>query len=131
MKRFSIQRQKVFDAVCSTRTHPTAEWIFDTVRKQLPKISLGTVYRNLAELKAVGKIIGFSDEHGIEHYDATVSPHVHFSCLQCGAIFDVPSIDLSPLREEIARSLGARVREGIVLYYGLCSDCLGQNKNQL
>ncbi len=123
MKRFSAQRQAVYDAVASTVSHPTADWVYTAVRKQMPKISLGTVYRDLADLKADGKLIGFSDESGVEHFDARTEPHVHFRCLSCGSVFDVLEIEADDTGERIRELTGAEVYGSVALYFGKCKSC--------
>ena len=54
--RETRQRRVVYETIKSTHSHPTADWIFEKVRAEVPKISLGTVYRNLSVLKDEGAI---------------------------------------------------------------------------
>ena len=127
MKRFSAQRQAVFEAVCSTRSHPTADWVYGEVRRKIPKVSLGTVYRNLADLKSEGNIIGFTDSAGVEHFDAATLPHLHFQCTECGSVVDSPRMFTFPENSDITDELGADVSGALFLYFGKCSNC--KNKN--
>ena len=127
MKRFSAQRQAVLEAVCSTKSHPTADWVYDEVRKIIPKVSLGTVYRNLADLKAEGNIIGFTDSSGVEHFDATTLPHLHFQCTECGKVIDVPGVFVNTDANEALNELDTEVSGALFLYFGKCSEC--KNKN--
>ncbi len=123
MKRFSPQRQAVLEAVSGTFTHPTADWIYDEVRKTFPRISLGTVYRNLGELKEEGLIVGFTDSSGVERYDGTVCSHLHFQCTECGKLLDVPEITLDTKENKVSESLGAEVSGAVFLYLGKCAEC--------
>ena len=127
MKRFSAQRQAVFEAVCSTKSHPTADWVYGEVRRIIPKVSLGTVYRNLSDLKSEGKIIGFTDSAGVEHFDAATLPHLHFQCTECGAVVDIPGVFSISQECDITDELGAEVSGALFLYFGKCSKC--KNKN--
>ena len=86
--RFSAQREAVLKMVMSTDTHPTADWIFDEVRREFPRISLGTVYRNLNQLVSAEQIREVKDEN-LTRYDGNIKPHEHIKCLQCGELFDV------------------------------------------
>ena len=127
MKRFSAQRQAVFEAVCSTKSHPTADWVYDEVRKIIPKVSLGTVYINLADIKADGNIVVFTDSQGVEHFDATTLPHIHFQCTECGKVIDVPAVFLDEETLKTLEELGTDVSGALFLYFGKCSEC--KNKN--
>ena len=86
--RNTRQLEVVWNAVKDDKSHPTADQIYDKVRKQLPNISLGTVYRNLQKLVADEKlqilILGRS-----QHFDPLVGRHQHFICELCDSVFDV------------------------------------------
>ena len=90
MKNYSRQREAVLNVLCSTQCHPTAAWIYENVRKVLPNISLGTVYRNLAALSEEGVILSLSVGDGYEHFDGNSAPHAHLHCKRCGKIYDAP-----------------------------------------
>ena len=85
----SKQREKIFYALKGTRSHPTAEWIYEEVRGDLPNISLGTVYRNLHVLKQQGKILELDFGEGTRRYDAFTHDHYHFICEECGSVKDL------------------------------------------
>ncbi len=128
MKRFSPQRQAVFDAVSSTKSHPTADWVYETVRQTIPKISLGTVYRDLSDLKKEGKIIGFSDENGVEHFDAWVDTHVHLKCTECGKVVDIPGFSSETIDSQLEEQSGGEIDRAVILCFGRCSECKNKNK---
>ena len=121
MKRFSMQRQTVYDILCGTKSHPSADWVYTRARERIPNISLGTVYRNLAELKREGNIIGFTDEIGTEHFDATTTPHVHFRCTECGEITDIPFASTETVDAQVAEH--GTVQSCVCLYFGKCKKC--------
>ncbi len=74
----------------STDTHPTASAVYNEVRKVIPNISLGTVYRNLAALSEEGVILSLSVGDGYEHFDGNSAPHAHLHCKRCGKKFMTP-----------------------------------------
>ena len=126
--RETRQRRTVYDAVKQSHRHPTADWIFDRVRSQIPKISLGTVYRNLTVLKTEGMIREILGNDRRAHYEARMEPHAHFICTSCGEIADieeVPPIEWRTLRDLV----GYRVDEQRVEFLGLCPGCARRANN--
>ena len=120
--RETRQRRVVYETVKGTMSHPTADWIFDQVRTTLPKISLGTVYRNLSVLKDEGMVREIYGMDRRAHYDANTSPHAHFICKECGTIADVhstPDFDWRSLKELV----GCEVSEQRTEFVGVCSAC--------
>lgn len=115
--RYSRQRELVYEALCNTRLHPDAGWVYDEVRKAMPNISRGTVYRNLAELCQIGKVKRVSVNGGCEHYDADVSPHSHLVCTCCGKIIDADNAKVSLNVNQF------EVDSVEVVIYGKCKDC--------
>jgi len=79
-KRMTRQKQVVYDVLCSTKSHPTAEWIYSEARKQIPNIGLGTIYRNLQVLLEEGKIRELNYGKSQSRFDGDPSPHYHFVC---------------------------------------------------
>lgn len=120
MKNFSKQRAAILNVLKNTKSHPSAAYIYDEVRKVLPNISLGTVYRNLAELEKAGQIIRVAGNFEMDRYDGDINVHAHFICTQCGAIEDY-DID-NNLAQEIMR--GRSKAKGFILnYIGICDRC--------
>lgn len=121
--RETRQRREVFRAVATTVTHPTAEWIFASVRHKLPNISLGTVYRNLSVLRDEGLVREIIGHDRRAHYDANTMPHGHFLCTGCGGIVDVayplPTVDWSAVSELV----GCAVEQELFELRGRCAAC--------
>ena len=86
--RFSIQRKVIKDIVRSTKSHPSADWIFNKAKMVIPNISLGTVYRNLKYLEKIGEINTISDDQ-ITRYDGNTKSHHHLKCTKCGDLIDI------------------------------------------
>lgn len=117
--RYSKQREKIYQAVAGTKTHPDAEWIYERVRLDMPSISLGTVYRNLGGLCNAGKIVTLETDLGSVRYDADTSGHQHFVCRKCGRITDVGQ---SSMRERLTDA-GYIVCSEKHIFYGICHEC--------
>lgn len=122
MKRYSYQRKVILSVLESTKSHPTANWVYEQSRKIIPNISLGTVYRNLSELSKSGEILSFNTKDEFEHYDFTATPHSHFCCLNCGKIFDLnlPETDFC---KTVESQLNCKVKREEVMFYGRCENC--------
>ena len=78
--KFSRQRESIRECLKNRTDHPTADAVYVTISKDYPKISLGTVYRNLNLLADMGEIQRFSSGDGSEHFDYNTDPHYHFVC---------------------------------------------------
>lgn len=119
--RYSPQREIIFKILAESKDHPTAEMILKRAYKKFPKLSLGTVYRNLKQLEESHKISShiFSESH---HYDGNLKPHHHFYCKECKVIIDIP-IDEPMISEKIIQKFKLSV-EGVKLSLtGLCFEC--------
>lgn len=120
--RETRQRRVVYQTIRDAPTHPTADWIFERVRAAMPKISLGTVYRNLSVLKNEGLVREVYGADRRAHYEASTCPHAHFVCSTCGQIWDVeemPEIQWRALKELV----GCEVAEQRVEFIGYCASC--------
>jgi Fe2+ or Zn2+ uptake regulation protein len=121
-RRNTKQLEVVWDAIKNEASHHTADQIYDKVRRELPHISLGTVYRNLQKLVSDGKLqvltLGRS-----QHFDPLVAQHQHFICEQCHQVYDV-------LLDSDERFFPAKLfHEGFTVtshrtaFYGRCKRC--------
>jgi len=125
MNRRSRQREAILTALRATDSHPTVDWIYDRVRKEMPTISLGTVYRNLRLLRECGEVqeIDMSGAHN--RFDGNPENHYHFRCQKCGSVFDVDEIVDKELDERVARSTGFQISHHRLEFRGLCRECRG------
>ena len=87
--RMTKQREIILEELKKLKTHPTASELYDIVRKRLPKISLGTVYRNLEILAEMGMIKKLEIAGKEKRWDGDTSKHYHFRCLKCGKVEDI------------------------------------------
>ena len=121
MKNYSRQREAILNVLCSTDTHPTAREVYEMVQKQIPNISLGTVYRNLSALSDSGEILSITVGDGFEHFDGDTSSHLHLHCRKCGHITDAPFNDDTTL--QTARDYGFTPDTEVYVVYGICAEC--------
>ena len=118
------KRDAILNCVRSTTTHPSADWVFEHVRTEVPDISLATVYRNLSLFKDQGLIASLGTVKGVERFDGNTNPHVHFICTGCGAVVDLPEISgPEELNNAVARSSGGQVDNCQLSFTGLCGEC--------
>lgn len=122
LRRSTRQRRLVLEAVMETKSHPTAEWVYEAVRRALPRVSLGTVYRNLQVLVDEGKLKSFVRD-GLIRYDADLTMHDHFVCERCGVLLDIPRATESLPGERRLKSQGYLISGRTLEYHGLCRKC--------
>ena len=124
LRRFSRQRQMVLDVVKNRTKHPTADKVYEILKKDHPEISLGTVYRNLNLLSEMGEISRVETRSVKDHFDGNQHPHAHFVCRKCGGVVDL-NLDISQLLQSAKGVEGSfQVEDCKVLVQGVCEDCL-------
>ena len=122
-QRNSVQRRVVLEALKGVTSHPTAGVLHAMVRERLPKVSLGTVYRNLvllAENGAIQKLVSGGTE---SRFDGNPEPHHHIRCLRCGCVADVNNVPSVPDLKNITELEGFEVVGHILEFTGICPDC--------
>ena len=87
--RDTSQRRIIMEELVKLKTHPTANEIYERVRRRIPRISLGTVYRNLEMLSESGLIRKLETAGTRKRFDGTVSNHYHVRCIKCGRMDDL------------------------------------------
>jgi len=127
MIRKSKQKEAILRVVKDTNSHPTADWVYERVREEIPSISLGTVYRDLRLLKQEGKISEFGLAGIVGRVDGNTQNHYHFRCEQCGCIFDVDEPVNEEIDKRIAQKMGFKVFHHKLEFYGLCKECQSGN----
>jgi len=123
-RRSTRQLALVLEAVqASGVEHPSAERVFEQVRRCLPRISLGTVYRNLQRLAAEGRIGVTRLDGRVARYDPTPAGHDHFVCQTCGRIDDLAPSARPRAGWQAARRAGHAVTAHTVVLHGRCRTC--------
>lgn len=128
MRNYSRQREAVLNVLCSTKTHPTVQWIYDKVKAEIPNISLGTVYRNLTGLVESGDIMEIDVGDGFQHFDANTQTHMHFHCTSCGEIIDC-DLPENNLKDYVEKTLECSIVSEKPVFYGICKKCLSVKNN--
>ena len=118
------KRNAILACLQQTRSHPSAEMVYEMLQKEHPDISLATVYRNLARFKSQGLVCSVATVRGVERFDAMTHPHVHFICSSCDAVIDLPQMEIpESLSAEAEASSGCRVQDCRLTFTGLCGKC--------
>ena len=119
--RYSYQRDIIYKSICGVDTHPTATDIFNMVQPKIENISLGTVYRNLAQLTKEHMILELNIK-GVSHYDGNMAPHEHFVCKKCTTIIDCHTRNGWEV-DEIKESTDFDIQKMDIIFSGLCQQC--------
>ena len=122
-RRETKQRAAILKILRNTRSHPTADQIYDAVRQQIPNISKGTVYRNLQVLREDGAISELNLNGTLSRYEEKQDKHYHFRCEQCGRVFDLDEPVNTEIDEKVAERTGFVVLSHQTEFRGLCKDC--------
>lgn len=127
MQRFSKKREAILTCLQNTKSHPTAEWIYDRLKPTYPDLSLGTVYRNLLQMKKAGLICSIGTVDGQERYDADMVPHVHAVCMRCGKVEDLSAFSVPDQKIiELEQLTGFQLVSAKIQLSGLCKECRDQ-----
>jgi len=124
--RTTTQRIKILEYLRSVKTHPTAEIVYHAVKKDLPTISLGTVYRNLNILAEQGKILKV-DINNESHFDGDICNHQHFVCTKCGKIIDILQGEITEYAMKKIKCRDFTPRCVTIKYTGYCNKCNKDN----
>lgn len=124
-QRFTEQRAAVYRYLAGTDVHPTADEVLVAVRRDLPTISLATVYKSLETLVGCGLAVKLTYTDDSSRYDGRTDPHHHARCLDCGRVTDLPG--QLPRRE--IEALRDRASNFTVVGYrfevsGYCAACV-------
>lgn len=123
--RNSKQSMLIREDVTNRYDHPTAAMVYESVRAENPKISLGTVYRNLDKLVTGGEIVRISVPNQADRFDATTKEHYHLVCEKCGKAIDVRSDKIRRALDKVFNDdSGFEVGKVQLLAMGLCKDCV-------
>ena len=121
--RMTEQRRVILEELRRRNDHPSADELYERVRTRLPRISLGTVYRNLEILSALGEIQKLELSGSLKRFDGVPSKHYHIRCIACDRVDDAPIAPLNQIEDEL---YGATVFEIIghnLEFTGLCPAC--------
>jgi Fur family ferric uptake transcriptional regulator len=101
--RLTRQRKIIIETLAEMDTHPTADEFFTVIRKRLPSISLGSVYRNLEVLADAGHILKLELGGNAKRFDGRTKPHAHVRCPECGGVRDLWLEEIEKVRRKLDR----------------------------
>ncbi|MDO5135028.1 MAG: transcriptional repressor [Eubacteriales bacterium] len=128
--KYSRQRESIKDFLINRCDHPTADVVYENMKRIYPNISLGTVYRNLSLLSDLGEIRKLSSFGGADHFDARTDHHFHFMCTECGRIMDMDTANFDRILKETAESfVNGQISDYNARFFGICEDCLKKQKS--
>ena len=90
-RKHSRKRDAILELIRSSKTHPSAQWVYKQLKPRFPDLSQGTVYRNIKVLFEEGELVSAGVINGEEHFDGEPLPHSHAVCKSCGMIIDIPA----------------------------------------
>ena len=132
--RFSLQRQAILDLLSQSQTNPvtkqtnlkshlTADQIYQSLKKSMPRLSKGTVYRNLLQLEESKQITSILGPQQLRFYEAYAEPHHHFICEKCSQIFDLTEPSPKTCFSCISKTLPHQIDSVITTLTGTCNAC--------
>jgi Fur family ferric uptake transcriptional regulator len=121
--RNTRQRRVIVEELERIRSHPTATELYQIVRKRLPHISLGTVYRNLEVLSHSGKIVTLQLAGSEKRFDGRTDRHYHIRCLTCGRVDDLPIQPIQAIDEALQSVTEFEVVSYRIEFLGICGCC--------
>lgn len=121
--RQSKQRSRILELLRSTENHPTADWLYERLKKEFPRLSLGTVYRNLSTLIEQGQVKKIHYGSTYDRFEANVNPHYHLICNSCGKIKDFSMPVYEELNEQARQLTNFNIHHHNLEFFGLCEDC--------
>ena len=125
------KRDAILTCLRQTKVHPSADWVYNQLKPEIPDLSLGTVYRNLSLFKEQGLIQSLGTVKGVERFDGDTHSHVHFICTECGCVQDIEGMPQLPsLRASAEHDLGSQISGCQITFTGVCRDCIENNKEE-
>lgn len=127
--RQSRQRERILQLLKQTDTHPTADWLYEQLKKEFSKLSLGTVYRNLSILTDQGLVQKIHSGSTFNRFEANQALHYHLICEKCGKIEDFKMPAHKELDEQASRMTDFMIRKHRIDFFGICSNCQKKQSN--
>ncbi len=117
------QRRVILRELQKVTTHPTADQVYAMVRKEIPHVSLATVYRNLDLLARAGLILKLETAGAQMRFDGNPANHYHIRCIHCHRVDDLPAGAVMVKEKEVEARTGYRIAGHHLEYKGLCPEC--------
>ena len=124
-QRKTPQRQAILNQLRGRTDHPTAQTLYMELKHAWPRLSLGTVYRNLTQLCKNGQVLRIACEGGADHFDFNTAQHYHLLCQRCGGVCDVPN-PITGLRS--VKGFKGEIHSIEVHFTGICPACKNRER---
>jgi Fe2+ or Zn2+ uptake regulation protein len=121
--RMTSQRKIILEELKKLKSHPGADEIYDAVRKRIPRVSLGTVYRNLEILSELGEIQKLELAGSMNRFDWDIKKHYHIRCMECGRVENAPVAPLNQIEDELYGATVFTIIGHRLEFVGLCPKC--------
>lgn len=127
--KYSRQRESIKEFLMTRKDHPTADVVYENMKRIYPNISLGTVYRNLSLLADIGEIRKLPSFGGVDRFDGRTEQHSHFMCNKCNKVIDMEDEKLDHLLDDAGSDFKGEISDYSVRFFGICEDCLKNENN--
>ena len=127
-QRFSQQRERIYEAVRTSMEHPSAQMVYDALRPEMPRLSLGTVYRNLHKMAQEGRLREL--EGPVARFDAVLPSHTHIRCVRCGQVADL-ELPYDPALDREAAGDGWVITGHELVFNGICPACGAERPSEI
>lgn len=121
--RQSKQRNRILEILRSTESHPTADWLYNQLKSEFPKLSLGTVYRNLSTLEEQGLIKKIHFGSTFDRFEANTNPHYHLICEKCEKIMDFELPIYNDINKQAKKKTNFNIHHHKLEFFGVCESC--------
>lgn len=121
--RQSKQRNRILEILRSTESHPTADWLYNQLKNEFPKLSLGTVYRNLSTLEEQGLVKKIHFGSTFDRFEANINPHYHLICEDCGKIMDFELPIYHDINKQAKKKTNFNIHHHKLEFFGVCESC--------
>ncbi|MDE7314647.1 MAG: transcriptional repressor [Mucispirillum sp.] len=123
ISKYSRQRELIYNTVIENKVHPTAEFVYNYLKKDNPQLSLGTVYRNLQQLSDNGEIKRLSIPNQPDRFDGIIEKHYHAVCEKCGRIYDIHINEMPEIDKLVAEKTGLDITGHEIIFKTICPMC--------
>lgn len=122
----SKQRDRILELLKTTGSHPSADWLYEKLKADFPRLSMGTVYRNLSILEKQGLVKKIDFGSTYDRFEANITPHYHFICEICGAIKDLELPVEYQLEKKVEEETQMTVHNHRIEFFGICNACMAK-----
>ncbi len=121
--KITPQRMAIYRILVASKEHPSAERVYQQVRKELPNISFDTVNRTLLTLNEIGAAFVVEGSGDAKRFDGNLEAHQHFKCIKCKRIIDFHYKSFDNIRVPKTLSKRFTVSRKTVYFEGICDLC--------